>query len=78
MKTLLAVMALVAMASSANAEIMCTERGGCWETGKSIRLINSRQETSVPNRDGKGTMRIIGIANDIPNQRAAAPPARGR
>jgi hypothetical protein len=60
----------------AQAEIMCTERGGCWETGKAIRLINNRQETSVPSRNGKGTMRIIGIANDMPHQQQGNRPRR--
>jgi hypothetical protein len=60
--------ALIVFVSGANAEIMCTERGGCWETGKQIRLIHSRQETSVPSRDGKGSTRIIGIADDMPHQ----------
>ena len=63
---------------SAKAEIMCTELGGCWETGKQIRLVNSRQETSVPNRDGKGTQRIIGVANDVPHQQPAIAKARGK
>jgi hypothetical protein len=60
--------ALIVFVSGANAEIMCTERGGCWETGKQIRLIHSRQETSVPSRDGKARTRIIGIADDMPHQ----------
>jgi len=57
MRYVVATIALVGMTYAAQAEIMCTERGGCWETGKAIRLINNRQETSVPNRNGKGTMR---------------------
>jgi hypothetical protein len=68
MKSLLIVAATLAACTAAKAEIMCSERGGCWETGKQIRLIHSRQETAVPSRDGKGTTRIIGIANDIPGQ----------
>ena len=68
--------ALIVFVSGANAEIMCTERGGCWETGKAIRLINNRQETSVPNRNGKGPMRIIGIANDMPHQQQGNRPRR--
>jgi hypothetical protein len=67
--SLLTITLLMLMVISASAEIMCTERGGCWETGRQIRLIHSRQEISVPSRDGKGTTRIIGIANDIPGQR---------
>jgi hypothetical protein len=81
MKSIVFAVAVVALTNAAaglpaKAEIMCTERGGCWETGKQIRLINSRQETSVPNRDGKGTQRIIGIANDMPHQQRAAPVRR--
>jgi hypothetical protein len=49
MRTLFVVGGLLALiGTTAQAEIMCTERGGCWETGKQIRLIQSRQETSVP------------------------------
>jgi hypothetical protein len=76
MTYLLATIALVGMTGAAQAEIMCTERGGCWETGKAIRLINNRQETSVPSRNGKGTMRIIGIANDMPHQHQGNRPRR--
>jgi hypothetical protein len=76
MKYVLATIALVGMTFVAQAEIMCTERGGCWETGKPIRLINNRQETSVPSRNGKGNMRIIGIANDMPHQSQGNRPRR--
>jgi hypothetical protein len=69
MRSVLTAVAILTLATmTAHAEIMCTDRGGCWETGKSIRLIHSRQETSVPSRDGKGRTRIIGIANDVPQQ----------
>jgi hypothetical protein len=69
MRSVLTAVAIMTIATmTAHAEIMCTERGGCWETGKHIRLIHSRQETSVPSRDGKGQTRIIGIANDMPHQ----------
>jgi hypothetical protein len=76
MRYVLATFALLGMTYAAQAEIICTERGGCWETGKAIRLINNRQETSVPNRNGKGTMRIIGIANDMPQQQQGNRPRR--
>ena len=80
MRTLFLVGGLLALiGTTAQAEVMCTERGGCWETGKRIRLIHSRQETSVPSRDGKGTTRITGIANDIPGQTyGPASPVRRR
>jgi hypothetical protein len=41
MRLLLATIALAAFTVSANAEIMCTVRGGCWETGMKIRLPSS-------------------------------------
>ena len=79
MRTLFVVGGLLALiGTTAQAEIMCTERGGCWETGKQIRLIQSRQETSVPSRDGKGTTRIIGIADDMPGQTYRPAPVRRR
>ena len=84
MKSIVFAVAVVALTNAAaglpaKAEIMCTEQGGCWETGKHIRLIHSRQETSVPSRDGKGTTRIIGIANDMPHQQhQRAAPVRRR
>jgi hypothetical protein len=77
MKSTLTIAAILMIAAStAQAEIMCTETGGCWETGKHIRLIHSRQETSVPSRDGKGRTRIIGIANDTPGQNFSRQKAR--
>jgi hypothetical protein len=76
MKYVLATIALGGLTYGAQAEIMCTDLGGCWETGKTIRLVNSRQETSVPSRSGKGTTRIMGIANDMPHQHQRNPPRR--
>jgi hypothetical protein len=49
-----AAIALAAIGGAARAEIMCTERQGCWETGKRIRLMNQRNDTQVMRRDGKG------------------------
>ena len=71
---LTAAMVLTATAT-APAEIMCSERGGCWETGKQIRLLAGPRgtEPSVPSRDGKGRTKIIGIANDMPHQNFSQP-----
>ena len=46
MKSIVFAVAVVALTNAAaglpaKAEIMCTEQGGCWETGKHIRLIHS-------------------------------------
>jgi hypothetical protein len=73
MKMLMTTTAFLAIASaSASAEIMCTERGGCWETGRQIRLLpNDRGVgTTIPSRDGKGTVSTqnMPIANDVPHQ----------
>src|SRR5262249_17811901 len=68
MKFILAAATALLISTAANAEIMCSEHAGCWETGKQIRLVHSRQETSVPSRDGKARTRIIGIADDMPHQ----------
>ena len=73
MKSIAVASLFVLAATAAQAEIMCTETGGCWETGKQIRLVHSRQETNVPSRDGKGRTRIIGIANDMPHQNFSQP-----
>ena len=73
---LIATAIIMIAATTAHAEIMCTETGGCWETGAHIRLVHSRQETSVPSRDGKGRTRIIGIANDMPHQTFSQPQRR--
>ena len=56
MKSILfAAAAAVALTSSAaQAEIICTERGGCWETGKKIRLPSSLYrgvDTTVTSRE---------------------------
>ena len=73
MRSVLTAVAILIATTTAHAEIMCTETGGCWETGKQIRLVHSRQETNVPSRDGKGRTRIIGIANDMPHQNFSQP-----
>jgi hypothetical protein len=57
----------------AQAEIMCTDNGGCWETGKRIRLLASPYrgvDTTLPSRDGNGRVDVRGIpiANDYPYQ----------
>ena len=41
MRLLLPTAALIAFTVGAQAEIICTERGGCWETGMKIRLPSS-------------------------------------
>jgi hypothetical protein len=68
---ILATAALAAFTVSANAEIWCEERLGCWETGRQIRLVHHRTERTVPTRDGRGTMTLLGtgVVNDTPSQR---------
>ena len=76
MRSVLTAVAIMTIATmTAHAEIMCTERGGCWETGKQIRLLAGPRgtEPSVPSRDGKGRTKIIGIANDMPHQNFSQP-----
>jgi hypothetical protein len=73
MRSLLAIAALLAFTAGASAEIMCTETGGCWETGKRIRLLNSAYrgvDATLPKRDGTGRQDVRGIpiANDTPHQ----------
>ena len=49
-----AVAAVALISSAAQAEIICTERGGCWETGKQIRLPSSPYrgvDTTVTSRE---------------------------
>ena len=71
MKFILVAAALL-ISTAANAEIMCTERGGCWETGKRIRLLNGPRGTDQTLSDRNGTGRVdvrgIPIANDHPHQ----------
>jgi hypothetical protein len=73
MKYVIAIAALLTMIVGANAEIMCTERGGCWETGKRIRLLNNLRgvEQTLPSRDGNGRVDVRGIpiADDVPHQK---------
>ena len=73
MKYAIAIAALLTMIVGANAEIMCTERGGCWETGKRIRLLNNLRgvDQTLPSRDGNGRVDVRGIpvANDYPHQK---------
>jgi hypothetical protein len=72
MRFVLAIAALAVFTTSASAEIMCTERGGCWETGKRIRLLNNLRgvDQTLPSRDGNGRVDVRGIpiANDHPHQ----------
>jgi hypothetical protein len=79
-KTLIATAALAAVfvTTTAQAEIWCEENRGCLETGKQIRLVHQRNETSVVSRDGKGriNMRGTSVVNDTPHQTAA--PVRRR
>ena len=49
-----AVAAVALISSAAQAEIICTEWGGCWETGKQIRLPSSPYrgvDTTVTSRE---------------------------
>jgi hypothetical protein len=82
MHSFLIIAALIAFTAEASAEIMCTETGGCWETGKRIRLLNSAYrgvDTTLAKRDGTGRQDIRGIpiANDTPHQ-TYSPPQRRR
>jgi len=76
MKLLLTAAVAVLISTAAQAEIMCTDQGGCWETGMQIRLVHNRTETSVPSRDGKGRTRLIAVANDTPHQTFRSPQRR--
>jgi hypothetical protein len=74
MRIVLAIAALTAFTVGANAEIMCTEQAGCWETGKRIRLLASPYrgvDSTLPSRDNSNArqnVRGIPIANDTPHQ----------
>jgi hypothetical protein len=73
--------ALLAFTVGAGAEIMCTETGGCWETGRHIRLSNGPRgaDTTLIKRDGTGRqdVRAYPIVNDTPHQ-TYSPPQRRR
>jgi hypothetical protein len=65
--------AFVATISVARAEIMCTEQGGCWETGMRIRLGNPYRgvDTTVTSRENpnvKIDARNFSYVNDAPHQ----------
>jgi hypothetical protein len=81
MRLIFAIAALVAFTASASAEIMCTEHGGCWETGRRIRLLNNLRgiDTTLVKRDGTGRQDVRGIpiVDDIPHQ-TYSPPQRRR
>ena len=55
-----AAVAAVALTSNAvQAEIICTEQGGCWETGKKIRLPSSPYrgvDTTVTSRENPNSV----------------------
>jgi hypothetical protein len=73
MKYVMAIAALLTMIVGANAEIMCTHTGGCWETGKQIRLLSNLRgvDQTLPSRDGKGRVDVRGIpiADDYAHQK---------
>jgi len=52
---LCAAFALIVIATQANAEIMCTQHRGCWETG--LRIFNdggvNKQTVIINRRDGQ-------------------------
>jgi hypothetical protein len=68
-----ATVALLVAPLPVRAEIMCTDLGGCWETGKHIRLLNGPRgtDTTLINRNGSGRVDVRGIpiGNDMPHQR---------
>ena len=72
MKSIAIASLFVLVGTTAQAEIMCTERGGCWETGKQIRLLPNLRGvgTTISSRDGKGAVSTqnMPIANDVPHQ----------
>jgi hypothetical protein len=41
MRFAIAIATFAVFTPSASAEIMCTAHGGCWETGKQIRLLSN-------------------------------------
>jgi hypothetical protein len=73
MRFILVIAALAVFTTSASAEIMCTHNGGCWETGKQIRLLSNLRgvDQTLPSRDGKGRVDVRGIpiADDYPYQK---------
>jgi hypothetical protein len=75
MKTMIAtVIALAAFTVGANAEIICTDHGGCWETGRIIRLPSSPYrgvDTTVTSRENPNVRqdaRGYRYLNDTPHQ----------
>jgi hypothetical protein len=76
------VLALVATVGVARAEIECSMHGGCWETGKKIRLPDSPYRgvtTTLTSRDGNGRIdvRNYPYVADTPGVRAT-PAVRAR
>jgi hypothetical protein len=69
-----AVAAVALISSAARAEIICTERGGCWETGKQIRLPSSPYrgvDTTVTSRENSNVRQDatkFKYLNDTPHQ----------
>jgi hypothetical protein len=65
-------MLVISTITAANAEIICTVHGGCWETGKRIRLPSSPYrgvDTSVTSRENQNVRqdaRGFRYLNDIP------------
>jgi hypothetical protein len=56
MKRVLISFGIVVAATSARAEIMCTQHGGCWETGQRIILVDpsfALGQDAVSHRNGK-------------------------
>jgi hypothetical protein len=55
MKSMMLATAAVLITATAQAEIVCTERGGCWETGGRVRLPPSPYRgafNAMPSRTG--------------------------
>ena len=63
MRLLLAAATLLAFMPAANADIICTIHGGCWETGKQIvrngGAYRGLQHTYVSRKDGKTYKRVL-------------------
>ena len=70
----IAVAAVALTSSAAHTEIICTERGGCWETGKKIRLPSSPYrgvDTAVTSRENPNLRQDATkykYLNDTPHQ----------
>jgi hypothetical protein len=75
-RVLISAAALIAFTVAANAEIVCTEHGGCWETGMRIRLPSSPYrgvDTTITDRadpNKRQSTRGMPYVDDTPGHRS--------